>query len=229
MSLVHPDSLAATLETISDELFFGRTIAKRERDEAARWIAARQGLPGSYRGMFAPTERDRGQDLRLFTGERIRTGAARAHILGEEACRALLVLNSSAAGTREALGRAGEAILHCLDESEAAGHSVGRYCCGACSASLWRHLAAGGLKDRERRLAGGVEVLKAHRQDGGRWRAHPFYYTLLALTEIKSPQAVEELRHARGVCERLLRRAEEDDPYDRRRRRLAERVLEACG
>ena len=93
MGLVKTSSLAATLDAVNEATFFDRLPAKAQRREAARWIAARQGLRGSYAGMFAPTEKDFTGGIRLFTGERIATGAGVGHILGEEACRALWVLD----------------------------------------------------------------------------------------------------------------------------------------
>jgi hypothetical protein len=102
------------------------------------------------------------------------------------------------------------------------------YCCGGCSVALWRHLAVGGLEDAERRLAAGMRALKSHRKGDGRWQRFPFYYTLLALSEIDLPAAVREMRYAAPSCERVLKRSAKGDRFDRRRRLLAERVLAKC-
>ena len=84
----HQNQLSQTVDAFNAALFEGRPLAAAERGHVARWIAARQGLPGSYAGTFAgfPSERSRG--IVLFTGERIASASAR-HILGEEASRAL--------------------------------------------------------------------------------------------------------------------------------------------
>lgn len=228
MALLHTSSLAATIDAVNEATFFGKMPPKPERREAARWIASRQGLPGSYAGMFAPTEKDRAAGLRLFTGERIDTDAGVGHILGEEACRALLVLDVDDPMVREALSRAGQGILGRMNKAYGVNHGGGTYCCGKCSVSLWRHLAAGGLDHRERRLTNGLASLKGRRDGQGRWRVFPFHYTLLALSEIDLPAARAEMQYAAPVCERLVNRKPSADKFARRRRTLAERVLEMC-
>ena len=53
------------------QLFDGGALAAAERSQAARWIAARQGLSGSYSGTFAGFPSERSKGIVLFTGERI--------------------------------------------------------------------------------------------------------------------------------------------------------------
>jgi hypothetical protein len=77
--------------------------------------------------MFAPTERDFRAGIRLFTGERVTSGAATSHILGEEACRALLLLNTDVKKAREALQRAIRSMDSRLRESESGGGRLGFY------------------------------------------------------------------------------------------------------
>jgi hypothetical protein len=67
--------------------------------------------------------------------------------------------------------------------------------------------------------------LKEHRDGDGRWRRFPFYYTLLALAEIKGRSAIEEMRYAAPGLERVLRRRTRGSKYESRRRALAERIL----
>lgn len=102
------------------------------------------------------------------------------------------------------------------------------YCCRTCTPALWRHLAVGGLEDSERRLTAGMKALKSHRDSKGRWKGFPFYYTLLALSEIDLPPVIREMRYAAPACERVLRRSPRDDKFASRRRLLAERILEKC-
>jgi hypothetical protein len=70
-----------------------------------------------------------------------------------------------------------------------------------------------------------VRLLREHRDGSGRWRRFPFYYALLALSEMDGRKAVEEIRYAAPGLERMLRRSARGGRYDRRRRALAERVL----
>jgi hypothetical protein len=219
-----------TLDAVNAAVFYGQPIAKSEKVETANWIASRQGQPGSYAGMFAPTELDLKSGFRVFTGEQVRSGAATRHILGEEACRALILLEVKVPAVKKSLALATAGIYQRLIDTVAKGYQVGTYCCGTCTGSFWRHLAVGGIKDinPERWLAAGMKRLKSERLGNGKWRRFPFYYTLLALNEIELPAAVAELKYAAPVCERYLKRANRKNKYSQRRRILVERILEKC-
>ena len=78
---------------------------------------------------------------------------------------------------------------------------------------------------RGERLAGGLEVLKAHRDGKAGWRRFPFHYTVLALSEMDGAGALAEMRHAAPRLERMLKRPPGDGRFDLRRRAVAERVL----
>jgi hypothetical protein len=125
MDMLDANSLASTVDGVSDALFFGRRIPKSESRRVAKWLAARQGLPGSYSGMFAPTARDFKAGIRLFTGERITSGAGTSHILGEETCRTLLLLKTDVKEAQEALKRAIRSMDRRLRESESGGGRPG--------------------------------------------------------------------------------------------------------
>jgi hypothetical protein len=91
--------------------------------------------------------------------------------------------------------------------------------------SVWRHLSVGGLSRSRERLAGGLQYLREHRNGKGRWRRFPFYYTLLALTEIPGRRANSEIKYAAAGLERLLKRRTSGGRFDLRRRTIAERIL----
>lgn len=228
MGLVNSESLGATLDAVNEALFFGQRLTKPDRAEVATWLASRQGLPRSYAGMVAPMERDYAEGVRVFTGEKIRSGAATGHILGEEALRALRLLGVDTAVVRAALANAQVGMEARLRESEERGYDTGMYCCGTCSCAYWRALSVGGLGRAERRLAAGMEKLKARHLGTGKWRIFPFHYTVLALTDIGLPGAMAELQYAAPVLERYLKRPAKDDPYHLRRRAVAERALARC-
>jgi len=225
MRLVDGNSLALTLDAINDALFFGRPIPRPARVAAATWIAARQGLDGSYASMFAPAEADF-MEARLFTGETIASRAATGHILGEEGIRALQLLGVKTPEVRAALARAKEGMEGRVTDS--ASGPWGMYCCGTCSCAYWRNLAVGGLQRAEARLAQGMKQMKARRLGTGKWRTFPFFYAVLALTEIDLPGARAELRHAAPVLEGYLRRAATDSTTSQRRHAIAERALARC-
>lgn len=223
MKLIHPLSLAATVRAIDEALFFGGEIPPRDALAAARWIAARQGLDGSYAATFAPMPRD-WAGLTLPTGEKITTRAGLSHMLGEESCRVLRVLGLRDRGVTAALERADAGMLERLHQHS--GESRGEYCCGPCSVAVWRHLAVGGLDAQEARLADGMRRLAQHRKPDGTWRRFPFYYTLLALIGIEGDLPVAELRHAAPRCEHLLTRPAGRARVERRRRAVLERVVD---
>jgi hypothetical protein len=225
MKLVNERSLAATLDNINDALFFNKVLSSKDKKDAAAWLVERRGLPGSYAGMFAPTRKDFAAPIRVFTGEKVTSGAATSHILGEETCRILVLLNDPRKRVAQALAQAGDTMYARIRECESGTSVIGMYCCGICSVSMWRHLAAGGFRQQARRLKAGMDALKAHRDGNGRWRRFPFYYTLLALHEIGTKQAREELFYAAPVCQRLLSRQTGRDKYTRRRKALLETVL----
>ena len=226
MKILNTQSLAATVDAVNEMFFMGRPLPRPQMRQAAKWIAERQGKPGSYANMFAPTSRDRKDGVRLFTGEKVATRAGVAHIIGEEACRSLILLKGDTKLVSEALEAATVGMTTQLRKEK----RTGMYCCGKCSVALWRHVSAGGLAatKRERLLAAGLRKLKARRDGKGRWKVFPFYYTLLALSEIDLPAAVKEMQYAAPPLEGLLKRPATKDKYNRRRRILAERILKKC-
>src|SRR5262245_47262434 len=111
--LINRTSLSQTVDTINAAQFDGSTLAPTERSQAARWIAARQGLSGAYGGTFAGFPSDRSRGIVLFTGERIASASAR-HILGEEASRVLRTLGVRDRIVTRALEAADDGIMRCL-------------------------------------------------------------------------------------------------------------------
>ena len=219
-------SLSKTIDAINAVLFGGRTLPAAERRKAAQWIAGRQGLPGAYGGTFAGFPAERTNGIVLFTGERITNASAR-HILGEEASRALRQLRVRTPQVTDALRAADEGLQQCL--KRAAEHprhiNAGLFCCGKCSVGLWRNLLAGGLDRQEERLRLGAAHLRSMRDGNGRWRKFPFWYTVLALSEMENAEAKSELKYAAPELTRAANRAAPSATYARRRHQLAGRAL----
>jgi hypothetical protein len=211
-------SLGRTIDSLNDVFFYARSVPERERLAAAEWIASRQGLPGSYTGMFAPTAEDFAGGIRLFTGERMTSRAGTSHILGEESVRALVMLG----GDAEAIQIGSRAMIERLKLSL---DRTPHYCCGPCSLSLWRNIASGGFPELRPVLGDALGFLRSIRTDDGKWKSYPFFSTLYTLLEFDLPEATDELRHAAGVCERAVRRVPREDTYAKRRRDVIERVL----
>jgi hypothetical protein len=221
VAILHPNSLIATVDAVNEAVFRGRAISKADAAKAAGWIVDRQGIPGAYRGMFAPTAADFAKGAVLFTGEKMRSHVGCAHVMGEEACRALLLLGGGKS-VKDALVRATAWMAPRPDNPPP---KPGWYCCHTCSVAMWRHLAVSPARYAEALLAGGLKVLKSRRDGDGRWRSFSFYYTLLALTDIDLPAARAEMAFVAPTCEKLLKRPLRADKFSRRRRMLLERVV----
>jgi hypothetical protein len=223
--LLNTDSLADTVDAVQAVFFEGGAIPDGRRGDIARWIASRQGLSGSYRGLFAPTADDFADPIRVFTGEPRNSGAGTAYVLGQEAMTVLLRLGCGEPAVARAVDRADGLFQSVLDQAEEEGYVLGWYCCMNCTPAYWRGLAAGAYDRQEERLAKGLEMLRDRRDGKGRWSGWPFYYTLYALASIDLAAAREELVYAAPACERVDQRQSGNEPYASRRQALVERVL----
>ena len=188
----------------------------------SRTAGAARGLRGTFAGF--PSERSKG--MVLFTGERITSASAR-HILGEEASRALRRLRVRDPNVTRALDGADSGLMRCLERAaeDPRNGNPGLFCCGKCSVGLWRNLLAGGLDRREERLRRGASHLRSMRDGAHQWRRFPFWYTVLALSEMDSAEARTELKYAAPALERAASRAVPSAVYARRRHELAVRTL----
>jgi hypothetical protein len=224
--LINRTSLSQTVDAVSAAFFDNRPPATPDRAGAARWIAARQGLPGAYAGTFAGFPAERANGIVLFTGERIASASAR-HILGEEASRALRLLAVRDCGVTGALAAADAGMAQCLARAaeDPRRRNPGLFCCGKCSVGLWRNLLSGGLDRRDERLQRGAAHLRPVRDDRHGWHKFPFWYTVLALSEMDSGEARAELTHAAPALEREASRRLPSTTYARRRHELAIRTL----
>jgi hypothetical protein len=224
--VINATSLSRTVDALNAAQFDGRSLGAAERQQVARWMAARQGLPGAYGGTFAGFPLERSKGIVLFTGERIASASAR-HILGEETSRALRLLRVRDRGVTRALEAANDGLMQCLARAaeDPRKRNPGLYCCGKCSVGLWRNLLAGGLDRREERLRGGAVHLRSVRDGAQGWRKFPFWYTVLALSEMNNREATAELKYAAPALERVASRAVPPGIYARRRQQLAARTL----
>ena len=105
---------------------------------------------------------------------------------------------------------------------------MGLFCCGTCTAALWRNVSTGGFPEEDRFLTAGLAALTEHRDGKGRWRRFPFHYTLLALLDIDRPAVIAELRYTARSCERSIKAFRGKDVYASRRRDVMARVLTRC-
>jgi hypothetical protein len=223
------DQLSQAIDRVNAAFFWGDELTKAERGALAGRIAACHGKNGAYANTFELSERERQTGICLFTGEKTTSAAAR-HISGEEACRALRLLNVRDREIAQALAEATEALRQCLLRAEAStehrmGGNPGIFCCGRCSVSVWRHIAVGGFDRHEERLRNGMKRLKHFRDGKGRWATFPFWYTLSALAEVQLPEPREEIRYAAPLLERAVKRKQPANEHERRRTEIARRAL----
>jgi len=225
MGILETNSLAITIDNLTDAFFYGRNIPSAEKLEIAKWIAGRQGEKGSYSGLPAPTAYDFSLPVKLFTGEIVKTRAARAHILGEEAMTALYLLDVKNPYVKTAMKNASELFSERIGCPKP---GTGYYCCGLCTPWYWRHLSAGGYSENgwnAKEISRGMKILKGHRDGKGRWRRFPFYCTLFALLDIDDKGAVGEIKYAAPSIERYLKRGRRGDKISSRRYDILEKVL----
>ena len=224
--MIRNDSLSQTVDAVCEAEFERRQVPALTRRRVARWIVAQQDKRGAYADTFAGSAEEREAGIHVFTGERMTSASAR-HILGEEACRALRWLDVDTQAVRNALQRANDGLLDALarEERRAPDRGPGIFCCGKCSVAMWRNVLSGGLDRREERLQAGVAALRNHRVGAGRWSVFPFWYTVLALAEMDTRSARDELAYAEAPLRRALQRRA-STLYGQRRRSVAERALD---
>lgn len=207
-SVLVEDSLAETLWRLEEVRMGFAVLPRIEVNEALDWIQERQGMEGSYvvdgHKFFAPAEKDK-EKIELITGEKFESTSGTDHILGQEALRALMLWGR---GEQVETQRALKALYALLDLEQDYGtpRESGYFCCAKCSVSMLKTVSVVKTESWEDTLENGVDKINQNRDGEGRWGKYPFYYTLLALSEIESDSAIEELRYAAQDAEKLLKR-----------------------
>lgn len=226
MSIINAASLYKTLDNLNQRFLDNKVLTSAERNQVSKWISQRQGLKGSYANMFAPSDSDF-KEIILFTGDKLTSKASIAHILGEESLRALSLLNVKDKKVEAAAEKARSGLNSLLKRNyEQGNYPLGMFCCGKCTAALWRNISAEGVNKNKKALESGIKYLKSMRDGKGKWRRFPFFYTLLALTDINLPAAKEELEYASDICRRYVNRKSKEDTYGKRKKEIARRALE---
>lgn len=206
----------ATLDIVNEAFLYEQPLPAAHREAFAEQIVSQSSKLSQTTEVFT-------EGLRLFSGEKLRTRFAARHILQEESARVLTLLAARTVDTRKTLGQINASLLKaCFAQSCVKGE------CAHATIGLLRYLAAGRLDKRETRLNTHLRTLSQHRDGNSQWEHFPFYYTLLALTEIDLPLAIQEMHYAAPTCEQQLRRISTEDPVSQRRRAILQRVLSMC-
>ncbi|HMS33150.1 MAG TPA: hypothetical protein PKC91_03605 [Ignavibacteria bacterium] len=226
MNIIDNKSLYKTLDNLNQIFLRKEFISLSDRKNTARWISDRQGLKGSYTDMFAPTESDF-NEIKLFTGDKLTSKASIAHILGEESLRALYLLNVQDRKIQDAFDKARSGIMKVLKRNYEAGiYPDGTFCCGKCTVALWRNLSAEGVRKNKKSLESGINYMKSFRDGKGKYNRFPFFYTVLALSDIDLPESKAEIEYCSSLLRKYVKRKEQNDIYSERKKIIAERALE---
>lgn len=211
MNLIDSASLVNTLDNLNEKFFNEEAIPAEDGLAAARWITSRQGLKGSYRGMFAPTAADFERGIHVFTGENLLSASAR-HIMGQEASRAIWLLGSQDETIRASYHRATSWMR---DHPEFIQH--GTFCCGRCTIAYWRHVWVSDFERKSALLSKGLQSMRGMRSGDGKWHTIPFFYAIYTLIEMDLGPARDELSYARPVMERYLKRSHPGEYSERKK------------
>lgn len=219
MMILDTTSLLKTVDKVNELHLLGEEISLTEGIDIAKWIVTREGLKGSYRGMFAPTDSDFEAGIRVFTGEQLESASAR-HISGQEAARAAWLLGKTDPEVREAYQR----VTRWMPDHAEFQH-WGTFCCGKCTLAFWRHYWVGDFPEKETRLVKGLQAMKARRTGDGKWQRFPFFYTIYTLLGIDVDPARAELNYAKPVMERYLKTTHQDT-FANRKAAIVRQALE---
>ena len=217
------ESLYETLYRFQEARYELRPHAPRQVRDALDWIESRQD-PRTQQLAFQRTDLDRQLTggYRTESGEYVRsthlklpTGEGKWN-LAVQFIRLLLNWEDPDAEIVH-LARASF-----LDLYPGPHVKPGRFCCGPCNASFQPALH---LVDAERYAAqepAFIETLRRDRADRPRWKQHPFYCTILALDDIGTDAAHQELHYiAPHIHPSLATRYQSKDDRASRFRRLA--------
>lgn len=224
MSLLNRSSLYKTVDNVNDAFFYNKPISKKEAKEIISWISGRLDTKYSYNHSFGLTDYDIKHPVYTFTGERLLCASMR-HIMAEEACRVMIKLTEITGSKNPALEKSTKEFTKMLNDYRSYGKPEGTFCCGPCTIGLWRHLNTGGLKMHRKSLPEGILALHGSRDESGKWGRYPFYYTLLALSEIEDEAAIKEINYAMPACERALKRLDNRSKFSKRKRELLLRIM----
>ncbi len=240
MSFVDSGSLASTADRVNHAHLFGEKITKRDAKEATTWIVSRywQNIPERIRNSAKPdprwaavpksfnlTDADRRRKPKTFTGEPLANAALRM-VHNREAARALFVLGGVLGKT------APEALSLCASVRDTADQLEQQraplFCCGPCTASVWRLASVEASVASDAALDHLLSALPKHRDQRGGWRRFPYFYTVLALSELDHPKAIAELRYVLPDAMHKRKALKPSDEIAARRIAILDRVLAAA-
>lgn len=201
--------------------FRNKLLSNNSSDDLIQFICSRQILESFKKGSFSFSTRDYQLGKWMFTGERIITNLAIRNILSIDATRILLFNREHSESVNEIIKKS-----HAWMERSC----FSKFCttgeCKHSSTAFARYLVSLDQEDNEIRLNNFVKTLSNFRNNKGKWDGFPFYYSLLALLDIQTTNAIKELQFAAPACEKDLKQLSNINPkYSERRLEIIKRVL----
>ncbi len=218
--IIHPTSLSATLDATAEAVFYQNNLSNSLRHEITSQIISRQCQTGVNTGFFLLYAAESEAKVKLFSGEQLNTNLARNHIPMIEAVRILKLLTFDS-----------HAVTHAI---ELANHRMEKMCystfcakgeCKALTTAYLRVLSLDRSGNSASRIITHLTNLTIHRDGKGRWGGFPFFYTLLMLSEIDDPLAIQELKYAAPYCEKQLSQNWDTHPFSKRRQDIIAKSL----
>ncbi len=215
MNIVRPTSLAATLDSAADALFYQKPIPAGLRKDLATLLINRQVQSGSNSGFFIPFTAESATESRLFSGEQLNTEFARRHIQLIEAARVLKLLAMDITAAARSIQIADRRMnTMCYSKFCSKGE------CKSVTIAYMRYLTSSGISDSASRIKPFLTSLVSHRDGKGKWKGFPYFYTLLMLSEVDDPLATQELQYAVSAFPKQPGLLLSTDPISRRRQAI---------
>lgn len=212
-------SLYAAVTQSARFLFEGGSYAPAQRASLAGWILARQNRQNGF--IFHPTQEEQQVGICLLSGEKPKTKLLANNALELETLRLLALLQPGAPEARRTFETANRRLARlCFAQVCTTGE------CAHASIAYLRYLTALDMQQCLPQAQHALDVIRQFRSGTGRWRAFPFFFTLLWLNDLPDGLAAAELEYARPYCETLLeKQLSEDKRIDSMRRRILQAVL----
>ena len=190
-------------------------------EQVVEFIVGQQIRYGQDAGVFVESRNVSRSKVRVYTGEKLQTYLAAKNILTIESARALVLTRPSSESANSSIALAASWLENqCFSDFCASGE------CKHSSVSFMRYLNALGTTDRLETM---ISNLSKFRDGKGGWKGFPYFFTLLALAEIESPIADDELHYALAFADQRFRRSQSEEPYISRRNEILSRVQNRFG
>ena len=190
-------------------------------EQVVDFITGQQIRYGRDAGVFVESRNVSHSKSRVYTGEKLQTHLAAKNILTIESARAIVISNSISQAAHTSIALVDNWLdRQCFSDFCATGE------CKHSSVAFMRYLNASGRSERVERM---LTQLTKYRDGKGGWKGFPYFFTLLALSEINSSLADDELNYTLEFVEMRFRRSRTEEPYNSRRQEILYRVLNRFG